>query len=217
MTNRYLEVVKEKAEFEFSNFKNELFEFHKEGEYQSKFVEELFLKEYPEIEIEINGFDNYVLCMFKFLGSCNDFKTAFKCLEFYEKISKKNNFYDFDTYYSLYEMAVLIKKEETEIVGNKSEKFLFKNADSFIEEKMNNFKFVKFQYHINGKFIDMLGICKETGKYIIVEFKKGRRCAANQLYAYDRLMGGNNILVSLTEREVYKKQDGIIYFSKEVI
>ena len=145
---------------------------------------------------------------------CNNIniKDVFPTIELYAHISKLYNDFDFDFYIVLYEIYV---HRMAPIVNRNGEKKTFLNCESHMFKIIDSFVFIKKEYYIKGKSIDMLGRCKKTGKYIIVEYKIGAKDGSIQLYGYDKMLGGDNILVNISENNVKNKQDGIIYITKD--
>lgn len=166
--------------------------------------------------LKIKDWDFLWLHLLKISNSIDDDKINFDIYNCYNYASEILGGYNEDLAFLFYELCVFHKKEATEIInGNRSEKIIFKNAEQIIKKYIPTFTNGIKEKNISGKRIDLLGVCSETKKYIIVEFKKSNRDATNQLYSYDRLLGGGNILVSLTEKEIPKKHNGIIYLDLE--
>lgn len=158
--------------------------------------------------------DIFFIELLKVSATLSDFKKNFCFYELYGFLSKKFNCYDDDLSFVFYELSALAKREETELGnGCRSEKQIFKNAVEIVKRYIPTFTNGIFNKRVSNKYIDLLGVCSKTGKYIIVEFKKGVKDATHQLYSYDRLLGGGNILVSLTEKDVPVKHKDIIYLT----
>ena len=144
-----------------------------------------------------------------------------KCLNLlmiFRYLERVNYFEEKEMYFILYEQIVLIKLESTKIHhGKRSEKVIFSAKNFKIESYLPSIKNKIYNYNINGKFADLIGDCKLTGKKIIVEFKKGNRCGSLQLFGYAKVLGCENncILVNVSESEVKKKQKGIVYLTNK--
>lgn len=74
-----------------------------------------------------------------------------------------------------------------------------------------DYSIIKEEFFINGRRIDILSSCKKTNKKVIMELKLRGSNPARQLRHYDFLMGGGNILMSISETEIKNKEKGIIY------
>lgn len=165
--------------------------------------------------IDFENFDHFCIFMIKKSAVSLSTTHSWFYYSFYIFISKKLNRYDFEIGYAFYELWVNLKRDETKLhSGIRSEKISFLDSEVFLKKHIPYFEVIKYNYQIKNKFIDLLGIDTRSGEKIIVEFKKGNKCAANQLYSYDRMLNGKNILVSLTEFEVKKKHEGILYIHK---
>lgn len=165
---------------------------------------------------DVTDWDFLWLHLLKISNSIDDWKTRMDIFNCYEKASNILGGNDLELSLIFYELSVHCKKEATEKgKGKSSEENVFKNAIEIIKHYIPTFSDGIFEKVIAHKRIDLLGKCAKTQKYIIVELKKGCRDATNQLYSYDRLLGGGNILVSLTEKAVPIKHDGIIYLNLE--
>lgn len=167
-----------------------------------------------EFEEEIN-LSEFWLFLLKQISNSESSKESWFLCKLYSFLSKKYDCFNFEIYFIFHNLWCLIKREETDIhSGKKSEKQIFSNAEEIVKKAIPTFSNGHFNKKVKNKYIDLLGICSETGKFIIVEFKKANKCAVNQLYSYDRMLGGENILVSLTEEEVEIKHPEIIYLTK---
>ena len=181
-----------------------------------KKVENLYKKFKKMKDIQEADWDFFWIQLLKVSNIIGDSKINFDIYNCYHYGSEIFGSYDEELDFIFYEIYTFHKKEETERGnGCRSEKQIFKNAVEIVKKYIPTFTNGVFNKRVSNKYIDLLGVCSKTGKYIIVEFKKEAKDATHQLYSYDRLLGGGNILVSLTEKDVPVKHKDIIYLTLE--
>lgn len=217
MVERYLEVVKSKVKV--CDLVEQINLFAEEGSIYGDFDSDSLIEDIMmQYKYEINTCTlTLIICKLIAGVRGEDSKKAFIYVKLYDFISKNLGFYDFENFLVIYELFVLSKKEETtKDKGAKSERIIFDEVcEEEVIKKIPTFVSLGKEFQVSNKRIDFLGKCSATNKFVIVEFKKRNKCCVNQLYAYDRMLGGGNILVSLTEKEVTNKYPGIIYISLE--
>jgi hypothetical protein len=188
----------------------ELIKLNSEKLYSSLYlVEQINLFRAEEVITE-----NSIFCFFvrmQYLTKTS--KEAIEVFKAYSKLSSEYGLYNHIYFMTLYNDASGLRREETSLgAGKRSENKIFTEEKVLLA--IPTIIDMKWNYSINGKFIDLLGKCKDTGKTIVVEFKKDRKDASTQLYAYQRHLGQDDvILISFTEYPVKRKQEGIIYLS----
>ena len=165
---------------------------------------------YTNKDNEDFNIDKFILFLFKEMTRQETVHECFLVLDLYSHMAYKYNIYDKEISFSLYELIQHLDKDR--IID---EKHAFAGIEHKINKIIPSFEFIKKEFSIKGKRIDVLGKCMDTGKNIIVEYKNIKQSATHQLYSYDRLMGVNNILVCISTHNVKNKCDDIIYILKK--
>lgn len=154
----------------------------------------------------------------------NELKT--RCLEFehyedilwdlYEVVQEYEEIYsctynlkkDLATYIIYLTFGTKGKNEFTEKQYQKKIIEQFANIPQF-----KNFTFIKDEFVCDDGRIDILAKDNVTGKNVIIELKKANKSPNRQLISYNYFMGGDNILIGVTEQPVKIKCSNIIYYT----